>query len=264
MFSIILPVYNAEETIEETLNSIKNQDYTDFELIIINDGSTDNTLEIINAFIGKHKRIDINLISRPNKGFMFSLEEGIKIAKNKLIARIDSDDIWEYNHLNTMMACFNNNNIVLAGSNAVLIDKFGKEIGSLRMPQNIEKAILFDNPIIHSSVVFDKSAYQKTKGYLRKRSEVNDIFADYRLWLEFLSVGKCVNSEVQTLRYRYLESSMSRKISKLPYYKERLKLAFEAYSQIKKYHFYFLFCTTKILVRILQHKLYETINIRQS
>ena len=128
MFSIILPVYNAEETIEETLNSIKNQDYTDFELIIINDGSTDNTLEIINAFIGKHKRIDINLISRPNKGFMFSLEEGIKIAKNKLIARIDSDDIWEYNHLNTMMACFNNNNIVLAGS-TVLMTSLAKKLG---------------------------------------------------------------------------------------------------------------------------------------
>ncbi len=262
MFSIILPVYNAEETIEETLNSIKNQDYTDFELVIINDGSTDNTIDVINAFINKHKKIDINLISRPNKGFMFSLEEGIQIAKNKLIARIDSDDVWENNHLSIMLACFNNNNLVLAGSNAVLIDKSGKEIGTLEMPQNIEKAMLFDNPIIHSSVVFDKSAYQRTKGYLKKRSEVNDIFADYRLWLEFLSIGKCVNSEVQTLRYRYLESSMSRKINKLQYYKERLKLAFEAYSQIRKYHFYFLFCITKIVVRILQHNLYEIINPR--
>ena len=80
MFSIILPVYNAEETIEETLNSIKNQDYTDFELVIINDGSTDNTIDVINAFINKHKKIDINLISRPNKGFMFSLEEGIQLS----------------------------------------------------------------------------------------------------------------------------------------------------------------------------------------
>ena len=149
MFSIILPVYNAEETIEETLNSIKKPASTEIELVINNDGSTDNTIDVINAFINKHKKIDINLISRPNKGFMFSLEEGIQIAKNKLIARIDSDDVWENNHLSIMLACFNNNNLVLAGSNAVLIDKSGKEIGTLEMPQNIEKAMLFDLSLIH-------------------------------------------------------------------------------------------------------------------
>ena len=263
MFSIILPVYNAEKTIEETLQSIKNQDYTDYELVIINDGSNDNTLELIKKFIINHESIDVKLISRSNKGFMFSLEEGIQLSKNRLIARIDSDDVWESNHLSTMMKCFRSNHgLVLAGSNAKLIDISGKVIGSLKMPQNIEKAMLLDNPLIHSSVVFDKNAYYKTNGYLRERSDVNDIFADYRLWLEFLSIGKCVNSGIQTLRYRFLESSMSRMISKLPYYRGRLELAYAAYSKIRKYHFYFLFCITKIVARIMQHRLYEIINPR--
>ena len=88
--SVIMPVYNAEEFVGEAIQSILDQTYSDFEFLIYNDASTDQSLEIIQSFTDPRiKLID----SKINTGYLKHLNEGIKLAKGKYIARMDADDI---------------------------------------------------------------------------------------------------------------------------------------------------------------------------
>lgn len=91
LISVILPVFNAEKYIRVAVNSILDQTLTDFELIIINDGSTDNTLIILRNFANRDNRIRI--VTRANRGLVESLNEGIDLTRGKWIARMDADDI---------------------------------------------------------------------------------------------------------------------------------------------------------------------------
>ncbi|HAS7841575.1 TPA: glycosyltransferase family 2 protein, partial [Vibrio cholerae] len=89
--SVVMSVYNGEKYLGEAIDSILKQTFSDFEFIIINDGSTDKTLEIIKSYMKKDDRIV--LVSRENKGLIVSLNEGLDLAKGQYIARMDADDI---------------------------------------------------------------------------------------------------------------------------------------------------------------------------
>ena len=102
--SVIIPLYNKSATIKETLQSVLAQTYTDFEVIIINDGSIDNSLKIVNSFQDNR----IKIISQENKGVSVARNHGIKIASNNLIAFIDADDIWFENHLEELYKLYVN------------------------------------------------------------------------------------------------------------------------------------------------------------
>jgi glycosyltransferase involved in cell wall biosynthesis len=98
MFSIVIPLYNKENTIENTVKSIINQNFIDFELIIINDGSTDNSL----AKIEKINDSRIKIISTENRGVSQARNLGIENATKPYISFIDADDLWENNHLEVL------------------------------------------------------------------------------------------------------------------------------------------------------------------
>ena len=89
--SVIMSVYNGDKYVHKAIKSILNQTFTDFEFIIIDDGSTDGTFEIINSFVQTDDRI--RFISRKNKGLVSSLNECLSLAKGQYIARMDADDI---------------------------------------------------------------------------------------------------------------------------------------------------------------------------
>lgn len=110
--SIIMPVYNEEKFIKPCMESILNQTFSDFECIIIDDGSTDNTLSILQSY--KDKRLKI--ISRENKGLIASLNEGVGLAKGDYIARMDGDDIMMLDRLEKQIKFLESNpNIVGVG-----------------------------------------------------------------------------------------------------------------------------------------------------
>ncbi|MEJ2498929.1 MAG: glycosyltransferase family 2 protein [Sulfurovaceae bacterium] len=91
LISVILPVYNGALYLDEAIKSILSQTYSNFEFIIINDGSTDNSLEIINRYTPIDDRMKV--ISRENRGLITSLNEGIEKSEGTYIARIDQDDV---------------------------------------------------------------------------------------------------------------------------------------------------------------------------
>ncbi|AJR02387.1 glycosyltransferase family 2 protein [Siansivirga zeaxanthinifaciens] len=96
-FSVIIPLYNKEKYIKHTLNSVLNQTFEDFEIIIINDGSTDGSLKIVQEF----KDARIKIINQKNKGLCYSRNTGIKNALSNFIALLDADDLWMKDYLET-------------------------------------------------------------------------------------------------------------------------------------------------------------------
>lgn len=255
LISVILPCYNGENTIEETLNSIKRQSYKNIQLIFIDDGSSDNSLQIANKCL-IDINFDVHIITRKNRGFLFSLEEGIESSRGEFIARIDHDDIWAPQHLELLMHEFvNDKELVLVGSQATIINDEGRKIAEYHLPLSNEDIIRHfhkDNPFIHSSVIFRKNIYEKTAGYLIGNDESSAFITDYNLWFELSKFGKCKNIYQYTLYYRYSETSMSRRISKSINIHARLEMMRKVNNYYKTYKTYSYYQQSKVLIRLLQ------------
>ncbi len=110
LVSIIIPCYNVENYIEECINSVFNQDYTNWECIIINDGSRDNTYEIIKSF--DHKDSRIKIITQNNAGLSATRNKGIEIANGEFLFFLDSDDILSFDAISSLVASLDNNDII--------------------------------------------------------------------------------------------------------------------------------------------------------
>ncbi len=181
--SVIMPVYNSEKYLRESIESILNQTFTDFELIVINDSSTDNSLNIIKSY--KDKRIKL-INNKKNLGTVKSRNVGLRKAKGKYIAVMDSDDISLSNRFGLQFNYLENNpHIFLVGSSAIYIDDKGKEIKRFRKYDDY-KMLAWRLPkscsIVHSSVMF------RNEGLLYSR-----IFTsahDYNFYLDLLEKGK--------------------------------------------------------------------------
>ena len=104
-FSVVIPLFNKEKYIKATLDSVLKQTYANFEVIIINDGSSDNSIEVINEF--DDERIKIS--SQENQGLSASRNKGIKIAIAEYIAFLDADDLWKEDYLEVMHQLIINN-----------------------------------------------------------------------------------------------------------------------------------------------------------
>ena len=222
--SVIMSAYNGEKYIIESIESVLNQTFRDFEFIIINDGSTDKTLEIIKKYARIDKRIRL-IDNGKNIGLIKSLNKGLEAAKGKYIARMDADDFSlperfsiQYNLLEK------NKDIFLLGSGYYIINFKGEIIGKVsREFDSVElrEKLLTNNVIHHPTVMF------RNLGYLFYRDKM--IYCeDYDLWLRFLSERKNLFVlENCLLKYRIHEGSISSK-------KRRIQIAM--ISQAKKFY----------------------------
>ena len=130
LVSIITATYNDESYIENSIRSVLSQDFTDFEYIIINDGSVDNTKKIVQRLQKEDSRI--RLINQQNKGLVASLNRGINEARGKYIARIDGDDEWLPHKLKTQVDMLENDDeLVLVGGGAEIINQDSVPTGLL-------------------------------------------------------------------------------------------------------------------------------------
>lgn len=187
--SIVMTAYNSERYIAETIRSILEQTYSNFELIIVDDGSNDSTVDIINSF--QDDRI-ILIRNRINSGICFSSNRGIEAAKGEYIARIDSDDICHKDRIEKQVIYLDmhNNIFMCAGS----INKFksgSKKNNKLDLGQNNEEIkfrLMYSNPICHSTVMFRRKEYISMLYCYKKYVHSQD----YYLWTNFLADGKKV------------------------------------------------------------------------
>jgi len=208
LVSIILPTYNREKYIKRAINSALNQTYKNLELIIIDDSSNNKIANII----FKIKKADSRVIYIRNEsrlGFVKSLNKGIRMAKGKYIARLDSDDFWcDQKKLEKQVNFLENHpDYVLVGGRRIVIDKTGKELFRCLLPENdeeIRRTILFDSPFVHGANIFRKNVYELVGGY----DEQLNYCEDWDLWLRMGKLGKMYN--FQDYFVHYLQAKQNR------------------------------------------------------
>lgn len=205
--TVLMPAYNSASFIAEAIESVLSQTYKDYELLIINDGSSDKTQEIINSYKTKDNRI--RSIKQKNIGLVATLNKGIKLAKGAYIARIDSDDIWNSDKLIKQMSVISkDNSIVLIGSSYDIVDESGSYISRVIQPtedDDIRRAFYLRNPFGHSSVVYLKSAVEKAGLYDENMLPAED----FDLWIKIAKLGRIENIDKICLKYRLLKSGIS-------------------------------------------------------
>lgn len=206
--SVIMSVYNDKKYVSVAIDSILNQSFKDFEFIIINDGSTDKTLEILNDYERKDSRIV--LINQENKGLTKSLNIGIKKAKGKYIARMDSDDISHPQRLQKQIEFLENNQEYgLVGTNVEKIDEKGKHIEfntTKYSNEEIQKTLYTRNCFAHGSVMINKDLVSKDLYY----DEEFKYAQDYRLWAKIAKKFKIANLREPLYKLRLHENSISK------------------------------------------------------
>lgn len=112
---VVIPAYNASAYIKQTLESVALQDLALAKIIVVNDGSTDNTLEVVTQFIAKHPSLQVQIINQANAGLSAARNAGIRASTAPFIALLDADDIWLADKLNIQLAVFNQSNDELLG-----------------------------------------------------------------------------------------------------------------------------------------------------
>ena len=195
-----MPVYNCANYLMESIESILNQTYENLELIIINDGSTDNSVSIVNQY----KDIRIKLIHNlTNMGISELLNIGLKTSSGKYIARMDGDDISEPNRLFCQYEFLENHpEISIIGTSAILINRNGKKIGTIHVPQNsfeINWELFFRSPFIHPSIMMRREIFLDQKIYYSKDFPYAE---DYDIWTNILKDHLGMNLGDHLLRYR--------------------------------------------------------------
>ena len=226
--SIILPTYNGSKYIQRAIESVISQTYKNWELIIVDDCSSDNSFDIINNFL-HDERIEYFKNDR-NLGIQKSLNYGISVAKGYYIARIDDDDIWiDKEKLAKQMAFLEKNkDHVLLGTGVVVYDESNKYLYKYLLPETdkeIRNKILLKNCFVHSSVIFQKEKFILVGGY--DEGEYTRHVEDYDLWLRLGSVGKMINIQEYSTGFTFRENSLSSK-NKIEQFKKNITL-------IKKY-----------------------------
>ncbi len=220
--SVVLCVFNAEKNIKLCVQSILDQIYSDFELLIVNDGSTDRTEKIILEMQKKDSRIFLRNIR--NFGLTKALNVGLRYAKGEYIARMDADDFAFPKRFAKQVAFLEKNSKVgVVGTGYQVTDVKGKrrnpKVNFWGKNEDIKRALPKYNPFFHASTMIRRSLLEKVAGY-----DEDFIYAqDYDLWFRLSKVTEFSNlNEVLMLRYEDFETI--RKESKQNWYAIKVRL----------------------------------------
>ena len=225
LVSIITPLYNGEKFIAQTIQSVLEQTYKDWEMLIVNDGSTDNSLQVAQQFAEQDKRIHV--YSQPNAGSAAARNNGIRHAKGRYIALLDADDLWEPWFLTQQLKLMHEKQCQLVYGAHKRIDANGEEILRPYIPP---KKVTYTDMLYTCSItcltgLYDTEPYGKV--YLHE--EFHSLRDDYIYWLEILR--KCAvayGNQGIVGSYRILDNSLtSRKI-------KMIKPQYRVYRKVEK------------------------------
>lgn len=223
LVSVITPLYNSEKFIEETIKSVLDQTYTNWEMIIIDDCSEDRSVEIVEKYQQKENRIKL-LKNKENLGVAESRNEGIKYAKGKYIAFLDSDDLWKKDKLKKQIFFMEENKYNFSYTKFEKIDEKGRRLNiySKVLTRIQYKDLLYENIIGCLTVIYNK---KKLGNLFMKKMLVGE---DYTLWLDILKKEKYSYGLSENLaEYRVRKKSLS---------KNRIKTIKNLYIMYRKYN----------------------------
>lgn len=224
--SVILPVYNGEKYLRDAIDSILNQTFMDFELIIIDDGSRDDSASIIKSYQDKR----IILIQQRNKGLSAALNVGISKSSGKYIARMDADDISLPQRLEKQISFLEKHpDIGIVGTWAIMMTEEGEDIYIADIPQNdlgARELLAKSSPFFHGSVMFRRSIFDSCGPY---PEEIGLQVEDWVLWHQFATRTKLANIGRPLFKHRIRPNAITSNRTK----NDRHKLSAIVYRYLK-------------------------------
>lgn len=205
LISIIMAAYNTEKTIEQAINSVSSQTYTNFELLVVNDCSKDRTVELVKDIVAKDSRV--RLISNvKNSGVSYTRKHGLEEAKGDWIAILDSDDAWEPEKLEKQIVLQRRTNADLLFTGSAFMDSEGHPIDwCLHAPKEVTYRQLLKQNVLSSS-----SALVRKELYAKYYAIGDGMHEDFAIWLSILKEGKkAYGVDEPLLIYRIAKSSKS-------------------------------------------------------
>jgi glycosyltransferase involved in cell wall biosynthesis len=226
--SVVTSVYNGQSYLQECIESILGQSFEDFEYLILNNGSTDNTPRILERYNDPRLRI----IHQESLGIAGSLNKGIRLSRGHLIARLDADDFSYPKRLETQLRFMDQNpDVVLCSSR--FEELVGNRLESQSVPfvqtdAEIRRRISCFNPFLHSQMMFRRHAFLNAGGY----DEALQVAQDYDLWVRLLKEGKGHNLDEILGVIRIHNASFSRE-NEGKLLKEVISIKWLAYRTLK-------------------------------
>lgn len=205
--SVLMTAYNSERYIAEAIESILNQTFSDFEFLIINDGSTDKTAEIIAKYAKTDKRIKF-IDNKKNQGLIAVLNQGLDLARGEYIARMDSDDIAMPERLEKQVAYLDENPHV--GAVGGWHEKFGNNVKPTvrQYPKHakILDMLILGTPLSHPTTTMRTSVLRDNKIYYNPDFPHAE---DYEIWSQIIKVAAIHNLPMKLLNYRWHSTNVS-------------------------------------------------------
>jgi len=196
--TVLLSVFNSEDVLANAIESVLSQTYTSWNMIIINDGSTDSTQDVIDYYVNKFQNI-YSLSNEKNYGLAYSLNQGLKYSNSEYIARMDADDISLPKRLEIQMSFMEKNpKIDVLGSGALVKNNNSSlEVFKPLTHREISKKIYKFNPFFHSSILMKKKFIDEVEGYKQSLIKAQD----YDLWLRGYKKFNYANLDMILIHY---------------------------------------------------------------
>jgi len=260
MISVIIPLYNAENTILAALDSVKNQegDFV-FEILVINDGSTDKSAEKVQQFIDENPQLKIQLIQQDNKGVSSARNRGLRLAKGEFIAFLDADDVWLPHKTKVMMKVLTENPeidflVALRNSERIWfpykinyknLAKITLNKLLFRIEGQTSTAIFKRKILINTGLFNENQKYSEDANYWMRISKHNNMFI---LAEDLVITGagkKSFGESGLSANLQAMEKGIQKNLKEM-YLTKRINFS--------KYFFFFLFSKLKYLLRIFKSK----------
>lgn len=227
LVSIITPCYNGSKYVSETIESVLKQTYKNWEMLIVDDGSKDNSAEIISSYAKNDNRI--RLIQQPNGGSANARNHAIREAQGQYITLLDADDLWEPNFLEEQIQFLKEKNAELIYSSFIMIDENSKVI---LKPYRIKEKVTYKQMLVTDYIPTVSGFYDCSRiGKVYLHEELKSLLDDYAFWIDIIKETKIAYGNPKILaRYRVLANSATGNKKKMIkkhilFYRNYLKLS---------------------------------------
>lgn len=256
--SVIMGIYNCGSTLAIAIESILNQTYTNWELILCDDGSRDETYQVAEKYMRKYPDKIVLLRNKKNQGLNFTLNKCLKAAKGEYIARMDGDDICSPKRLEKEVYVLETEkDIAIVSTDMQFFDETGTwgKIRHPKYPNNYD--FIKENPFCHAACLVRREAYEAVLGYTESKWLLR--VEDYHLWIKMYAAGfRGKNIHEALYQMRDDRNAYSRRK-----FKFRLNEAYVKILAIKTLHlpvYYIVYALRPILVGLLPSKMYDFVH----
>ena len=260
--SVIMGIYNCEKTLANAIESIVNQTYTNWELILCDDGSTDNTYEIAEKYRNKYPEKIVLLKNETNQGLNITLNNCLRVCKGEMIARQDADDVsLPIRFAKQVEYLFKHPDCAFV-SCGMFVNDGTRRVG-VRIQPNIRptaKGFMKKNQFYHASTMIRREALEKVGGYTEDRRLLR--VEDLNLWTKLYASGM-YGENIQEAYYEVLEDNNTYQRRKLKYRINGAYARLLAIDMLKLPKWYILYAARDIIIGLLPNTVYKFFHIKK-